>query len=53
LEGSPFTLTATGKTSKAGNPHLVSVSLTGTDGLEELVVADMYADVLTFTISAN
>jgi hypothetical protein len=53
LAGSPYTLTTSGKTSKTGNPFVVSVSLIGTDALPELVVADVYDDVLTFTIAAN
>ncbi|MFH2113099.1 MAG: hypothetical protein ABIJ86_01165 [Spirochaetota bacterium] len=53
LAGSAYTLTTSGKTSKAGVPYVVSVNLTGTDALPELVVADTYEDVLTFTIAAN
>ena len=53
LAGSPYTLTSSGKTSKTGTPYVVAINLTGTDGLGTLVAADVYDDVLTFTIAAN
>jgi len=53
LSGSAFTFNTAGKTTKAGNSHLVEVSYEGYDSRDTLVNADVYSDILTFTIAAN
>jgi len=49
----PYTLGLSGKTTKTGTPYAVSVTFTGTNALANLVNADTYSDVITFTIAAD
>jgi hypothetical protein len=53
LAGGAFTFNTAGKTAKGGNSNLVEVSYEGYDSRDTLVNADVYSDILTFTIAAN
>jgi hypothetical protein len=53
LADGAFTYNSAGKTPKTGNSKAVEVSYEGYDDRETLVNADVYSDILTFTIAAN
>jgi len=53
LADGAYTFNTAGKTSKGGNSYLVEVSYEGYDSRDTLVNADVYSDILTFTIAAN
>lgn len=53
LADGAYTFNTSGKTNKGGTSYLVEVSYEGYDSRDNLVNADVYSDILTFTIAAN